>query len=81
MNKSTNQNVMQRTREPIARRHEGKGSMKLTGTMTKLQNERHENINMKPNPKQTLHKLCFYLHNIIYTQQYNQFNNIPEMGI
>ncbi len=52
VNKRTNQNVTQRTREPIARRHEGKGSMTQTGTITKLQNKRHEN--MKQNPKQTL---------------------------
>ncbi len=51
MTRTTNQNMTQWTREPIAWIHEGKGSMKQTETMTKLQNKRHENMNIKQNPK------------------------------
>ncbi len=58
MTRTTNQNMTQWTREPIAWRHEGNGSIKQTGTETKLQNKRHENKNMKQNPKQTLHLLA-----------------------
>jgi len=39
----------------MTKRHEGKGSMNQTGTITKLQNKRHENKNMEQNQKQTLH--------------------------
>ncbi len=42
MTRTTNQNMTQWTREPIAWINEGKGSMKQTETMTKLQNKRHE---------------------------------------
>ncbi len=38
--------------EPMVKRQEGKGSMNQTGTVTELQNKRHENKNRK---KQTLH--------------------------
>ncbi len=61
----TNENMTQWTREPMAKRHEGKGSMNQPETITKLQNKRHENNNMEQNKKQTLHiverskcKLC-----------------------
>ncbi len=53
--------MTQRTREPIAKRHEGKGSMTQTGTVTKLQNKIHENKNMKQTPKQTLQFPLFHL--------------------
>ncbi len=46
--------MTQWTREPIAWIHEGKGSMKHTGTVTKLQNKRRENMNMTQNPKTDL---------------------------
>ncbi len=49
------------TNGPIAWIHEGKGSMTQTGTMTKVQNKRHENMNIKQIPKTHVTVRCVFL--------------------
>ncbi len=56
MNMTTNQNMTHWTRKPIAWRHEGKGSMTQTGTMTKLQNKRHKNKKTEPQNRPYIHQ-------------------------
>ncbi len=50
----TNGDMTQWAREPIAWRHEGKGSKTQTRTMTNFKIKDMKNKNMKQNPKQTL---------------------------
>ncbi len=51
LTRTTNQNMTHCTREPIARRHKGKGSMKQTGTMKKLKKQQHKIKNKTQNPR------------------------------